>query len=380
MRQEASANHLFTYLHWRGDLSFSQAPFCAVDNLIFCCLSYLNWGEPASGLLPEQAISLKDAAAYWLHLPETLRKVRVPQDITLLQSAANSVRFGNVRLFRYVESFQEEQEQQFSATAFLLDADTAYIAFRGTDNTLIGWKEDFNMSFQSEVPSQTAAASYLQDFSSLPIPHLLVGGHSKGGNLAVFASVTAPPSLQARIRAVYNNDGPGFCSDILHSAAYLQLQNRVHTVVPEMSIVGMLLEHEEDYRVVASTQHGFLQHDPYSWCVDGPDWYYLPETSQSSQRLDRSLKLWITSMRPEERERMVDTIFNILRSHTNAETVQDLLNGGHNTITNILRTWGDTPPETRFFMQKMVLRLLMAMRQSESKQSSNLPVSSFQKP
>ncbi len=318
MKQEISADHLFTYLHWRGDLSFSKVPFCSVDNLIFCCLSYLNWGEPASALFPEQAILLKDAASYWLHLPESLKKVRVPQDIKLLQYAANSIRFGSVRLFRYVESFQEQQEQQFSATAFLLDPDTVYIAFRGTDNTLIGWKEDFNMSFQSEVPSQTAAAAYLQDFLHLPIPNLLVGGHSKGGNLAVFASVKAPSTLQARIQAVYNNDGPGFCSDILYSAAYLQLQNRVHTVVPEMSIVGMLLEHEENYRVVASTQHGFLQHDPYSWCVNGPDWYYLPETSQSSQRLDRSLKLWITSMQPEERERMVDTIFNILRSNNNS--------------------------------------------------------------
>lgn len=292
---------------------------------------------------------------------------------------ANSVRFGNVRLFRYIESFQEEQEQQFSATAFLLDVDTSYIAFRGTDNTLIGWKEDFNMSFQSEVPSQTAAASYLQDFSSLPIPHLLVGGHSKGGNLAVFASVNAPPSLQARILAVYNNDGPGFCNDILHSAAYLRLQNRVHTVVPEMSIVGMLLEHEEDYRVVASTQHGF-----YSMTrIPGVSMVRTGTTFQKHLKAVSDLTA-LSSFGYQYAARRTRTHgryhFYILRNHTNAETVQDLLDGGHNTITNILRTWGDTPPETRVFMQKMILRLLMAMRQSESKQSSNLPVSSFQKP
>lgn len=380
MRQETAMDHLFTYLHWRGDLSFSQAPFCSIDNLILCCLSYLNWGKFASGLMPEQAIPLKEAAHNWLSLPKEQKKIRVSQDITLLQSAANSARFGNIQLFRYVESFQEQQEQQFSATAFLLRKDTVYIAFRGTDNTLVGWKEDFNMSFQSEVPSQTAAAAYLQDFLQIPIPHILVGGHSKGGNLAVFASIKASPILQSRIQAVYNNDGPGFCSDILHSEAYLYLQSRVHTIVPEASIVGMLLEHEEDYQVVASTQRGFLQHDPYSWCVDGPDWYYLPETSHGSQRIDRSLKIWIASMQPKERERMVDTIFHILRSDTNAETVQDLLDSGHSTVTNILRSWGDTPPETRLFMQKMIWRLLMAMRQSESKTTPNLPAISFQKP
>ena len=265
-----------------------------------------------------------------------------------------------------MESFQEQQEQQFSATTFLLDNDTAYVAFRGTDNTLVGWKEDFNMSFQSEVPSQTAAAAYLQEFSALPIHHILVGGHSKGGNLAVFAAVKAPPVLQARIQAVYNNDGPGFCSDILHSVAYYQILHKVHTFVPEASIVGMLLEHEEDYQVIASTQHGFLQHDPYSWCVNGADWYYLPETSSTSQRLDASLKHWIASMQPAERERMVDTIFHLLRSQTNAETIQDLLNGGTSTIFQLLRTWSDTPLETREFMQKMLFRLFTMMRQKRN--------------
>ena len=137
MKQESPSENLFHYLHWRGDLSFAQAPFCPVDNLIFCCLSYLNWGIPASGSTPETAISLKDAAAYWEHLPESLQQTRVPLDLQLLQQAANSTRFGSVRLFRYVESFQEQQEQQFSATTFLLDNDTAYVAFRGTDNTCL---------------------------------------------------------------------------------------------------------------------------------------------------------------------------------------------------------------------------------------------------
>ena len=222
------------------------------------------------------------------------------------------------------------------------------------------------MSFQSEVPSQTAAAAYLQEFSALSIHHILVGGHSKGGNLAVFAAVKAPPVLQARIQAVYNNDGPGFCSDILHSVAYYQILHKVHTFVPEASIVGMLLEHEEDYQVIASTQHGFLQHDPYSWCVNGADWYYLPETSSTSQRLDASLKHWIASMQPAERERMVDTIFHLLRSQTNAETIRDLLNGGTGTIFQLLRTWSDTPLETREFMQKMLFRLFTMMRQKRN--------------
>jgi hypothetical protein len=358
-------DNILTYLQSHGNASFSQAPFCDVDNLILCCLSYLNWETIADGWLPEQAIALKDAAEKWLQRDFSSRMMRVPSDVILLKLAASSERFGNVRLFRYVSLLQEQQEQQFSATSFLLDEDTVYVAFRGTDNTLVGWKEDFNMSFQSEVPSQTAAAAYLQGMSDLPVSRILVGGHSKGGNLAVFAATKVPLELQDRIQAVYNNDGPGFCSDILHSEAYQRLQNRVITVVPQKSVVGMLLEHDEDYRVVASTQHGFLQHDPYSWCVNGTEWKFLQTVSNGSQKLDHSLKIWIADMTPAERERLVDTIFNILNTNTNAKTVKELLSGGRNTVSAILHTWNDTPAETRAFVQKMLMRLLFAMFQAE---------------
>ena len=355
------------YLTWRGDVPFAVDPFNEVDNLVLCIISYINFRRFPELLTrnPREAVLLRDISARLTTEDEQLGLSQLDY-IPVVQQAAQTERFNEVRMFAFEDRSDEETQMQFAAVSFLLPDKSVFVAFRGPDTSLVGWKEDFNMSFQSEVPSQTAAAAYLQEFSALPIHHILVGGHSKGGNLAVFAAVKAPPVLQARIQAVYNNDGPGFCSDILHSVAYYQILHKVHTFVPEASIVGMLLEHEEDYQVIASTQHGFLQHDPYSWCVNGADWYYLPETSSTSQRLDASLKHWIASMQPAERERMVDTIFHLLRSQTNAETIQDLLNGGTSTIFQLLRTWSDTPLETREFMQKMLFRLFTMMRQKRN--------------
>ena len=144
MKTTYDAN-ILTYCQWRDDLTMQQSPFCHVDNLIFCCLSYLNWDGIAEGFTAAESISLRDAARLWEHRPTVEQKVRVETDRDLLRQTAASRRFGEVRLFRYAEQFSETQQQQFSATAFLLDSDTVYVAFRGTDNTLTGWREDFNL-------------------------------------------------------------------------------------------------------------------------------------------------------------------------------------------------------------------------------------------
>lgn len=367
MKTTYDAN-ILTYCQWRDDLTMQQSPFCHVDNLIFCCLSYLNWDGIAEGFTAAESISLRDAARLWEHRPTAEQKVRVETDRDLLRQTAASRRFGEVRLFRYAEQFSETQQQQFSATAFLLDSDTVYVAFRGTDNTLTGWREDFNLSFLPYVPSQAAAAAYLRGILSLGFSNVYVGGHSKGGNLAVYAAVQMQSEDFSRIRAVYNNDGPGFVTDLFAEPQFQQLQERVYTFVPQASVVGMLLEHDEEYQVVYSTQKGFLQHDPYSWCVIRNDWYYSEDTTNTSKLLDSSLRQWILGMKPEEREKLTDAIFHILQSETNAHTIQDLIGGGAGTLSGVLRAWTDMQPETRRFMQKMLTELLHSVGQTAASQ------------
>lgn len=361
MKQDQHAN-ILTYCQWRGDLRMDVVPFCHVDNLIFCCLSYLNWNGIAEYQEPQQAIPLYEAARQWFDQPVEQQKMRVKTDMDLLHETANSVRFGNVKLFRYVDRFSESKFQQFSAISFLLDKDTVYVAYRGTDNTLAGWREDFHLSFMPKIPSQEAAVAYLQEVMDMGFSRVYIGGHSKGGNLAVYAAIHVKCEELSVICGVYNNDGPGFSIDLDQNPQFQKIKDRVFTFVPQASVVGMLLEHAEDYQVVYSVQKGLLQHDPYSWNVIQNDWHYLDEITPASKFLDSSLRTWIMDMTPEERERLTNSIFHVLQSETNARTFQDLMDGGTSTISGIIRAWNDMPQEARQFMQKMLKKLFRIVR------------------
>ena len=262
---------LFDYLRWRGDLTFTQDPPNCVDALIFSALSYIHYG----GLVeqkPEIPVYLQDAAAYFFTLEAPEARVRVEKDLDLLHQAAVTTRFGQCRLVMYRDTLIPEQETQFAAVTFLLDDGSAFLAFRGTDYSLVGWKEDFNMSFQQTVPAQRLAVRYLREVAAEYALPLRLGGHSKGGNLAVFAASRSGPLIQQRILEVYNNDGPGFTRYMMGDPGYLTMVPQIKTYIPQSSVIGMLLEHEEPYTVVKSRTVSLLQHDPYSWEVMGRDW------------------------------------------------------------------------------------------------------------
>ena len=206
--------NILEYLDWRGDLTLSERPFNEVDNLILAEICYLDFsGFVPAGFQTQQVTLQAAASAYFAAHPETNMGVLVPDQIpVLVEHAAKTARFGDIRLLGYVNRIDEETQTQFSALTMLLPDGSAYVAFRGTDDTIVGWKEDFNMAFTPEIPAQKYAAEYLRQVSgTLPFRPLLVGGHSKGGNLAVYASVFCGQEVQKRILAVYNNDGPGFC-------------------------------------------------------------------------------------------------------------------------------------------------------------------------
>ena len=198
---------MFDYIQWRGDLTFSQDPLNAVDALIFSALSYIHYGGQVESC-PEKPVLLRDAAECFFALPDPESRVRVEKDLDLLQKAALSTRFGCTKLVFYRDMLIPEQETQFAAVTFLLDDDTAFLAFRGTDYTLVGWKEDFNMSFCQTVPAQRLAQQYVREVAAEYALPLHLGGHSKGGNLAVFAAARVGPVLQKQILTVYNQDGP----------------------------------------------------------------------------------------------------------------------------------------------------------------------------
>lgn len=303
--------NLFDYLLWRGDLTFSQDPPNDVDMLIFAALSYVPLGGRAV-TKPWTPVLLRQAAEETFTMPNLEQMARVKNDLLLLETAAKTVRFGNIQLYRYRSQLLPEQDTQFAAVTFQLDDGSLVLAYRGTDNTLVGWKEDFNMSFQDTVPAQRLAAQYLKDVAAENGAPLRVCGHSKGGNLAVFAAASAPPVVQKRILAVYNHDGPGVSDYLMGSEGYHAMVPRIRTFVPQSSVIGMLLEHEEPYRVIRSNSVGILQHDPYSWELQGPAFVTVEEVTASSQFLDATIKAWCAGMTNEDRGKLVDALFALL--------------------------------------------------------------------
>ncbi len=315
--------NLFDYLKWRGDLTFSQVPPGPVDALIFSALAYIRYGGIVEEK-PEVPVRLLEASERFFFQEDAQDRVRVKDDMSLLMAAAETRRFGNAQLYLYRDILEPELETQFAAVTFLLDDGSAFIAFRGTDYTLVGWKEDFNMSFQDAIPAQQLALSYTREVAGKILMPLRLCGHSKGGNLAVFAAVKAEAAIRQRILGVYNNDGPGFREYLLEDDAYRDMVPRLHTYVPQSSVIGMLLEHEEPYIIIKSKTVGLLQHEFYSWELDGPDFAPMEEISAHSQFLNLTVKNWLADMSPEERNDFVDVLFKLLGTG-NVESVKELI-------------------------------------------------------
>lgn len=314
---------ILDYLHWRGDLHFSQDPPNEVDALIFSALAYIQYGGRVEAE-PGVPVRLRDAAADFYALEDIQDRIRVKNDRELLELAAQSQRFGDCHLCMYRDLYIPEQETQFAAVTFLLDDDSMFLAFRGTDYTLTGWKEDFNMTFQQTVPAQRLALQYTRDVAMEYSYPMRLGGHSKGGNLAVFAAARCGPVIQPRILEVYNQDGPGFTEYLMGDPGYVAMVPRIQTLIPQSSVIGMLLEHEEEYRIVKSKTVSLLQHDPYSWEVMGKGFLAMEELTPDSKFLDVTIKNWFAEMTNQQRNQLVDVMFGLLGAG-GADTVQEII-------------------------------------------------------
>ena len=280
--------NLLDYLDWRGDLTLEQAPFNEVDNLILAELSFVDF----KGIVPPpgegDSVPLHQAAeAFFDTIPagETIDMgVLVPAAIPdMLRKMAASRRFRDMKLNCFVSWLDTEKAEQFAALTIETGDGLLYLSFRGTDDTLAGWKEDFLLACLPEIPAQKMAVQYVRDVArQYPRKRLRLGGHSKGGNLAVYAGGYAPGSVQKRIHAIWSNDGPGFHDDLLDLPEHQRVADRIVSIVPKSSVVGMLLEHEEDYTVVDSSQQGLMQHDGFSWEVLGDHFVKLRSVTKWS--------------------------------------------------------------------------------------------------
>lgn len=286
--------------------------------------------------------------------------------IPMFQAVANAPRFRDMRLSAFVNLVDKDVEIQFCALTVSLGDRTTFVAFRGTDGTLIAWKENFKMSYCEAVPAQLAAAEYLKYAARRTRGKLRVGGHSKGGNLAVYSSMKAPPLVRMRIAEIYSFDGPGFLGATLQTSEYRSISGRIKKLIPQSSIVGMLLEHGDEYDVVKSSESGPLQHNGFTWEVDGPGFVRLPCVDSTSRNIDRTIKAWINGLDYERRREFVETFFDLLEQ-TGAKTVAELTSERLRTALTLVGAIGRLDRQSRAMMIETIGLLVRENRKNGEK-------------
>ena len=373
--------NVFDYLEWRGDLSFAQSPVNEVDSLIFCLLSYVD----LDGIVPADPkkgrITVRAAAAEYFFTHDTTPTrplgLIVPADtLTLFRRMAKYPRFRDLELTGYVNEVSEERGMQFSALTVRLPGEQLFVAFRGTDDTIVGWREDFNLSHMEEVPSQRMAAEYLNRLDMTPDTALFVGGHSKGGNLAVWGAVHAEEVVRRHMAAVYSHDGPGFSEGTVQSDAYRALSDRIHILLPDDSLVGLLLEHDEEYAIVKSNRKGLFQHDGLSWEVLGGRFLRADTLSPRGIHTDTVIRDHIQGMTKEERRDLIEIIFNLLES-TGAKTLTELHANPGKTVFSMIKAYRELPSESQkaasFLWDKLVSHKVTGVSYSSKKTAVEHP-------
>lgn len=342
-----SFKNIVSYV-WEHGEPFAERPLCRVDSLVFSQLSYVQ--------LPSAAVEAWGWTGLRLHelwrsdwLEEMTGHMYDPAGAKrLLAAVAASPRFRNVRICGYVSQVDQVSEMQFSGMSFQISPQETYVAYRGTDNTVLGWKENFNMAFQVQMPSQVQALRYLERTASRTQGKLWVGGHSKGGTLAIYAAMSCAKEVRERLACCFSHDGPGITSVML-----AELQGDVESVpvdktIPEASLFGMLFDQDaqDDSMVVRSVSSGFAQHDPLSWEVDGCDFVKVERVKASANYLDSSLNAWIEQAPLSERQRFVEALFSVFKAG-DEEFFHDLKVNWRETWPRMVRAAVGLDPEER---------------------------------
>lgn len=336
---EKKISQLFEYLDWRGDLDFDASPFNEVDAGILCLLSYLDF----TGLVPKEFsgetydIKKINSLYFGRALPPDLRV------IDLLRACAKTNRFSKILPYGYVSKLDGDEEKQFCGITFVLPSKKkqACIVFRGTDVTLIGWKEDFNMIFTYPVPSQEEALVYLEKATfAMRNYDLILAGHSKGGNAAIYASSLCSKRAYNRLSCIYTFDSPGFDKDLVDTSIFSRPAEKTKSYLPKDSIIGLLMESSTPFSVVESDAFGFMQHDIFSWELQNINFKRVEGLSSFSKNAKKTITKWLELLDLNQRRDFVNSLFRILEE-CNIYEVRDFEKISFSTVVTALKTFSD---------------------------------------
>lgn len=349
--------NILDYIKWRGDITLENAKFNEIDNLILSRLSYL----PFETIKMDEKETIYTIAQKFKEIDS--ENFNLKNDRSLILELGKSNRFKNLIITdcKYIRN--EREEKQFIAVTIHLGNGEMYLSYGGTDNTLVGWKEDFNLSFMMHIPSQLEGIKYIKKVSKKYIEKMHLGGHSKGGNIAVYSSIFCPKAIQNRIMDVTNHDGPGFDKQVIEKEEYKRILNKVYTYIPQSSVIGRLLEHEEKYTIVKSIQKGIMQHDIYSWEVLGTKFIKESEVTNGSKMINETVRNWLKNTTPEQRENFINVMYEVVTT-TKAKTFKEFTSSWAKNIGIILKTYKNIDEKDKKIIGQMILNFITAAKES----------------
>ncbi len=320
------------------------------DAIVLNLLSYLHFDSFKDRTKLRDMVESADLAVTNTRVP--------PMNKELLLACAQSPRYAKVRIYRYNEETDLQAVKQFAVVTFFIDWRTIFVAFRGTDGTMVGWQEDFNMAFMDEVPAQGQAKEYLHRIVKKYFwCKIIVGGHSKGGNLAVYSGMKQG-KYGKRIPWIYNMDGPGFKKSLHDSDDFKAVRAKVIKIVPEYSVIGMLLQDEGEYRVVKSDGEWLFQHDMFNWIFDDDPWnlHYLPDLHVDAVRMNQTIVRWLSGIDEDKRGLIIENLFDIMKSGGSV-TLTDFSDHWKENIKEILGKYRSYDKDQRVMLRKSLVGL-----------------------
>ena len=348
---------ILDYLKEYGDYTLEEKAFNEVDSLILSQFAYLKFDDlaPAPGE-QKPMVSLQELLDHkdyeHLYADERYRK----DNTALFLGLYHSRRFRDMAVWNYVNQIDLRTETQFSAVTYRLPDGVCYVAYRGTDETIVGWKEDLNLAFSEPVLGQRMSVDYLNRVAEDIKGSFYVGGHSKGGNLATYACMNCDEKVRSRILTIYDHDGPGFRPEVKAQGAYDEIAGRIQKTIPHSSLVGMLLYTEGAYRVVESKKIGLAQHNPYTWLVKEDQFRIVDELYAGRKFMDEALNRWILSLSQEQMHTFVDTFYQVVLA-AETDNLIDFTANWFKSIQKIGAALGEIDPQTR----KIIIQIMKSL-------------------
>lgn len=354
--------NMIDYLTWRGDLSFETAAFNDVDNLLCSYLSYCD----LSGVVSDdsKSITIKEASEIYFqtHSIEKAKSelVFISMAPVVLQKLAQSKRFADAKLSYCIKDVNSQHDIQFYAIRIDLTKDLTYLSFCGTDDTVVGWKEDFQLCYK-KANAQLKAVDYIKS-ASKDLKKFYVGGHSKGGNLAVYGAMYSEKKVQNRIIRVFNNDGPGLSESLYDERLYSQIKDRCYRIVPQFSFFGQIFKQDCQQLIIKSSQKALMQHDATSWQVERDKFVAEPDLDSYSIVLNQAFNLFFQGVDNKQREMLTNELFDAI-DQAGIKTLSEISNKGLPVVIKLIKSLSTIDEQAKELFSKLAKTVIDASGQ-----------------